>query len=144
MGEGIETGDTVTFNYEGRIEDGSTFHTLDEEPLAVQVGSGTLVKGLEEGLLGMETGQEKEFTVPPEKGYGVVNREMIHTVEASVFDETDITPEEGMILKTPHGNCHILQVKDDKIEISYNHPLAGHTLNYKVKIINIDKKKSSS
>lgn len=140
MSKGIETGDTVTFNYEGKIEDGSTFRILDEEPLAVEIGSGALVKGLEEGLLGMEAGQEKEFTVSPEKGYGVENPEMVQTVEAKLFDDTDITPEAGMILKTPHGNCHVLRVEGDNVEISYNHPLAGHTLHYKVKVINIEKK----
>ncbi|MEQ9618567.1 MAG: FKBP-type peptidyl-prolyl cis-trans isomerase [Deltaproteobacteria bacterium] len=144
MSKGIETGDTVTFNYEGKIEDGSTFRTFDEEPFAVEIGSGSLVKGLEEGLLGMEADQEKEFTVSPENGYGVENPELVHTVEAKLFDDTDITPEAGMILKTPHGNCHVVQVQDDKIKISYNHPLAGHTLHYKVKIINIEKNKSGS
>ncbi len=140
MSKGIETGDTVTFSYEGKIEDGSTFHTLDEEPLAVEIGSGSLVKGLEEELIGMQVGEEKEFKVSPEKGYGVENPEMVQTVEAKVFEGTDITPEPGMILKTPHGNCHVVQVQDDKVEISYNHPLAGKTLDYKVKVVNIAKK----
>lgn len=140
MSKGIEAGDIVTFNYEGKIEDGSTFHTFDEEPLAVEIGSKTLVKGLEEGLLGMEAGQEKEFSVPPENGYGVENPEMIHTVEARLFDDTEISPEAGMVLKTPHGNCHVIGVEEDKVKISYNHPLAGHTLHYKVKVINVEKK----
>ena len=40
MGETIEAGDKVTFNYKGSLEDGTTFHTFDEEPLAVEIGSG--------------------------------------------------------------------------------------------------------
>ena len=110
------------------------------EPLAVEIGSSTLVKGLEDGLIGMEVGQEKEFKVSPEQGYGEDKPELVQTIDSQLFAETDITPEVGMVLKTPHGNCHITKIMSDKIEISYNHPLAGKTLDYKVKIINIVKK----
>lgn len=140
MSESIEIGDTVTFGYEGRIEDGSTFHTFDDDPLAVEIGSGSLVKGLEEELIGMQTGEEKEFKVSPEKGYGEERSEMTQTLEAKLFAETDITPEVGMVLKTPHGNCHITEILEETIKISYNHPLAGRTLDYKVRVINIVKK----
>lgn len=140
MSESIEIGDTVTFNYEGRIEDGSTFHTFDEDPLVVEIGSGSLVKGLEEELIGMKTGEEKEFKVSPEQGYGEENPEMAQTVEAKLFAKADITPKVGMVLKTPHGNCHITEILEDTVKISYNHPLAGRALDYKVRVLNIVKK----
>ncbi|MFI5323392.1 MAG: FKBP-type peptidyl-prolyl cis-trans isomerase [Thermodesulfobacteriota bacterium] len=44
----VKGGDAVTLNYEGRVGDGSTFHTFDEDPITVEMGSGSLVKGLEE------------------------------------------------------------------------------------------------
>ncbi len=140
MTKKVEAGDKVTFNYQGSLDDGTTFHTFDEEPLAVEIGSGSLVKGLEEGLIGMEEGQEKEFKVSPAEGYGEDKPELVQTIDSQLFAETDITPETGMVLKTPHGNCHVSKVMDDKIEISYNHPLAGKNLDYKVKVINIVKK----
>jgi FKBP-type peptidyl-prolyl cis-trans isomerase 2 len=133
-------GDTVTFNYEGRVEDGSTFHTFDEAPITVELGTGNLVKGLEEGLIGMADGEEKEFRVSPENGYGIEKPELIHTVDREMFAGTEIAPEVGMVLKTPHGNCHITKIEEGKIEISYNHPLAGRTLGYKVKVIKVVKK----
>ena len=136
----IERGYAVTFNYEGSIEDGSTFHTFDEDPLIVEIGSGYLVNGLEEQLIGMAEGEEKEFRVAPENGYGLEKPELIRTVDSGLFAETDITPEIGMIFKTPHGNCHITKIEGDDIEISYNHPLAGKELDYKVKIIKVVKK----
>lgn len=136
----VKGGDAVTLNYEGRVEDGSTFHTFDEDPITVEMGSGSLVKGLEEQLIGMTEGEEKEFRVAPENGYGLEKSELIQTVGSGVFAETEITPEIGMIFKTPHGNCHITKIDVDKIEISYNHPLAGKVLDYKVKIIKIVRK----
>ncbi|MEW6143691.1 MAG: FKBP-type peptidyl-prolyl cis-trans isomerase [Thermodesulfobacteriota bacterium] len=140
MSKKAERGDAVTFNYEGRIEDGSTFHTFEESPITVDLGSGSLVKGLEEGLIGMADGEEKEFRVSPENGYGVEKPELIHTIDSNLFAGTEITPEVGMVLKTPHGNCHITRMEEGKIEISYNHPLAGRTLDYRVKVIKVVKK----
>lgn len=79
MSDTIEMGDTVTFNYEGKVEDGSTFHTFDEDPLAVELGTGALIKGLEEELIGMAAGEEKTFQVTPEKAYGVENPGLVQT-----------------------------------------------------------------
>ncbi|MCC6712406.1 MAG: peptidylprolyl isomerase [Candidatus Dadabacteria bacterium] len=137
MSAKIEMGDTVTFNYEGKVEDGSTFHTLDEEPLAVELGTGALVKGLEEGLVGMAAGEEKTFKVAPEKGYGVENPDLVQTVEKKLFADAGMNPEPGLVFKTPNGNCHITRVLEDRVEISYNHPLAGRTLDYHVKVIGV-------
>lgn len=140
MSEIIEVGDTVTFTYEGKIEDGSTFHLHEDGPVAVQIGDKKLVKGLEEGIIGMEQGGEKEFKVSPADGYGEINLDLIQTVEAEMLKQTDITPEVGMVIQTSYGNCHVTEVSDDTVEISYNHPLAGETLTYSVKIVHIQKK----
>ncbi len=140
MSEIIEVGDTVTFTYEGKIDDGSTFHLHEDGPVAVQIGDKKLVKGLEEGIIGMEQGGEKEFKVSPADGYGEINLDLIQTVEAEMLEQTDITPEVGMVIQTSYGNCHVTEVSDDTVEISYNHPLAGETLTYSVKIVHIQKK----
>ena len=140
MGIKVERGYAVTFNFEGKIEDGSTFHTFDEDPLSVEIGTGSLVRGLEDQLIGMAEGEEKEFRVSPEDGYGVEKPELIQTLDSGLFADTGITPEVGMILKTPHGNCHVTKIEGGKIEISYNHPLAGKVLDYKVKILKVVEK----
>ena len=140
MSEIIEVGDTVTFTYEGKIEDGSTFHLHEDGPVAVHIGDKKLVKGLEEGIIGMEQGGEKEFKVSPADGYGEINLDLIQTVEAEMLKQTDITPEVGMVIQTSYGNCHVTEISDDTVEISYNHPLAGETLTYSVKIVHIQKK----
>lgn len=140
MSKVAERGDIVTLNYEGRVGDGSTFRTFDEEPVTIEVGSGSLVKGFEEQVQGMTEGEEKEFRVAPEDGYGVLKPELVLTVRADLFADSDITPDVGMVLKTPHGNCHVTRIEGGEIEISYNHPLAGETLEYKVKLIKVVKK----
>jgi len=140
MSDTIEIGDTVAFTYEGRIGDGSTFHLHDDGLLTIEIGSGELVKGLENALIGMEGGQEKEFQVSPEEGYGEINLDLVQIVDSEMLTQTDIKPEIGLVIQTSYGNCHITEINDDNIEISYNHPLAGETLTYGVKIINVKKK----
>jgi len=140
MSNTIEVGDTVTFTYEGQIGDSSTFHLHDDGPVAIEIGSGELVKGLENGLIGMEQGQDKEFKVSPSEGYGEINLDLIQIIDSELLKDTDITPEVGLVIQTSHGNCHVTEINDDSIEISYNHPLAGETLTYSVKIINVKKK----
>ena len=140
MAEVVENGDTVTFTYEGRIEDGSTFHLHDDGPVAVEIGDGKLVKGLEAGLIGMESGQDKEFQVSAAEGYGEINIDLIQDVDLELMKQNDITPEVGMVIQTSHGNCHVTKIDGNNVEISYNHPLAGNNLTYLVTVINIKKK----
>jgi FKBP-type peptidyl-prolyl cis-trans isomerase 2 len=140
MSDAIEIGDTVTFTYEGKIGDDSTFHLHEDGPVAVEMGSKQLVPGLENGIIGMEQGGEKEFKVSPAEGYGEINLDLIQEVDPLMLKETDITPEVGMVIQTSYGNCHVTEINDDTVEISYNHPLAGETLTYSVKIVHIQKK----
>lgn len=140
MSEAIAMGDTVTFTYESKIEDGSTFHLHEDGPVAVEIGSGDLVKGLENNVIGMEQGQDKEFEVSAEEGYGEINLDLIQDVDLELLKQNDITPEVGMVIQTSHGNCHVVEIKGNNVEISYNHPLAGNKLTYSVKIVNVQKK----
>lgn len=140
MSDTIEIGDTVTFTYEGKIEDESTFHLHEDSPVAIEIGSKQLVPGLEKGIIGMENGGEKEFQVPPAEGYGVINPDLIQTVDLELLKQRDIHPELGMVIQTPHGNCHVTEMDGNNVKISYNHPLAGQTLTYSVKIVHVQKK----
>ncbi|MEM7008217.1 MAG: FKBP-type peptidyl-prolyl cis-trans isomerase, partial [Thermodesulfobacteriota bacterium] len=102
--------------------------------------SGDLVKGLENALIGMESGQDKEFEVPAAEGYGEVNIDLIQNVDLELLKQNEIEPEVGMVIQTSHGNCHVTNIDGNDVEISYNHPLAGNNLSYSVKIVNVKKK----
>ena len=140
MSDAIAEGDKVTISFEGRLEDGSTFHTFEQEPLTGVIGEGEFVSGLEKELIGMEEGEERKFKIPPEEAYGHENPELIQTLDAKVFEGTNIKPEKGHILETPHGNCYVMEVTEETVKINYNHPLAGKELYYNVKIDSVEKK----
>jgi FKBP-type peptidyl-prolyl cis-trans isomerase len=69
-------GDTLVMNYTGRLTDGTVFDSNVDprfghvQPFSFVLGAGQVIKGWDEGLVGMKVGEKKTLTIPPEKGYG--------------------------------------------------------------------------
>jgi len=72
QGDEVKTGDLVTVNYEGRLEDGTVFDSSYErgEPITVPLGQGQVIQGWEQGLVGMKVGEKRKLTIPSALGYG--------------------------------------------------------------------------
>ena len=75
IGEGSEVKkfDIVTVNYTGTLEDGTKFDSSlnpGRTPFRFTVGAGQVIKGWDEGLMGMKVGGKRKLTIPPELGYG--------------------------------------------------------------------------
>lgn len=75
-GQVSKNGDTLVMNYTGRLENGTVFDSNVDpkfnhvEPFVFTLGSGQVIAGWDEGLLGMKVGEKKTLTISPEKGYG--------------------------------------------------------------------------
>lgn len=71
-GQEVKNGDTVSVHYTGTLTDGTKFDSsLDRgEPFSFTVGEGSVIKGWDEGLVGMKIGGKRKLTIPPELGYG--------------------------------------------------------------------------
>ena len=67
----VKPGDTVRLHYTGKLDDGTEFDSsAGRDPLEFTVGSGQIIPGLDQAVSGMEVGESKTVTVPPEQAYG--------------------------------------------------------------------------
>jgi len=144
----IENTNTVTLDYEGRLENGQIFDSSkrgeESHPLIFEVGSGKVIKGFDEAVVGMEKDEEKEFEILPENAYGEYNSELKKDIPRSSLP-AEGTPKVGMglMMTMPDGNqipSQIMAVDEEKVTIDLNHPLAGKKLIFKIKIVDINSK----
>lgn len=141
----IKNGDKIKVEYTGTLEDGTTFDSsAGKEPLEFEVGSGQLIKGFDAAVVGMEKGEEKEIKLGPDEAYGQSNPQAIHKVPKDQMPPPPDGQElkAGMMLgvKTPEGQqipAKVAEVTDTEVTIDMNHPLAGKTLTFKIKVIEI-------
>lgn len=123
---------TLTVN--GEILDSSE----GEEPLEFLQGHQNIVPGLERELYGMKVGESKQVKVEPEDGYGLVDKDAFLEISRNEFPE-DIPLEPGVELDLRDDDGEIMSatiasVEGDMVLLDLNHPLAGATLDFDVKI----------
>ncbi len=74
VGDGAlaETGKTVSVHYTGWLTDGTKFDSsLDRgQPFSFDLGGGHVIRGWDEGVVGMRVGGKRKLTIPPDLGYG--------------------------------------------------------------------------
>lgn len=137
----VSPGKEVSIEYTLRLEDKSVVDTnVGGEPLTYTQGEQQIISGLETEVEGMAVGESKAVTVPPERGYGVM--------DAAAFREVDNehVPEGARVVgaklqgRDASGQsvyARVAQVKEDTVILDFNHPLAGKTLFFEVKILDI-------
>ena len=91
IGEGNEVKkfDIVTVNYTGTLEDGTKFDSSlnpGRTPFRFTVGAGQVIKGWDEGLMGMKVGGKRKLTIPPELGFGSRDNGPIPANSTLIFD----------------------------------------------------------
>src|SRR5688572_5075846 len=142
MGQ-VKTGDKVKVHYHGKLTSGETFDSSSgREPLEFEVGSGSVIKGFEEGVTGMAIGEKKTINIPFDEAYGPVNPEMIIEMPKDRFPK-DMEIEEGMplMMSDQEGNqfqVTVTEIRDKVILLDANHPLAGKDLVFDLELVDIE------
>ncbi|SHO50681.1 FKBP-type peptidyl-prolyl cis-trans isomerase [Desulfopila aestuarii] len=143
----IEKNDIVTIAFIGKLDNGAEFMTVTQEnPMKVHVGASEMPPTVETALLGLKVGQTRKVRVSPDEGYGPRQKDLLQTIENPEFIEK-IKPRPGMILSLKverEGEEHqvpatVIEINDKSVVVDYNHPLAGHHLNYDITILDIQK-----
>lgn len=140
----VKKGDKIKIDYEGSFDDGSVFDSSEKtgQALEFEVGSGHVIQGFDDAVVGMEVGDEKTFRLTPDEAYGPHNPELIKEIPRNQIPEGEQEPRPGMllILSLPSGEqapALITAVTDEKVTIDLNHILAGKDLNFKIKLLDI-------
>jgi FKBP-type peptidyl-prolyl cis-trans isomerase SlyD len=130
----------VTLEYVLRLDDGQEVDRSDDgEPLQFLQGRGQILPGLEVALYGMAVGEEKEVVVEPEDGYGEYDPDGLVTMPRDAFPADVALAEGEQILVRESDEDELIEatvagLKGDEVVLDFNHPLAGETLYFWVKV----------
>lgn len=136
----VKTGDKVKIEYTGTLEDGTIFDSSADHgnPLEFEVGSGQVIKGFDDAILGMNEGEEKQFSIEPADAYGEHDPTLVQNVPREIFpQDAELVP--GLLFEAglPTGEkvpATITDVQGGIVSVDLNHPLAGKKLNFKIKV----------
>ena len=136
----VELGTKVTLHFALILEDGDVVDSnFETAPATFTVGDGNLLPGFESTLIGLENGDEREFTIPPEEAFGQHNPQNVQRVDRSNFDQQEL--EVGAMFSFQNGDGElpgvIIEFEDEEILVDFNHPLAGKNIIFQVKIMDI-------
>jgi peptidylprolyl isomerase len=137
-----QQGDTVRVHYTGTLTDQTVFDTSHgREPLEFTIGTGQLIPGFEEAIVGMEVGDTKTVHIPAEQAYGQHHTELVATVDRTQLP-TELVLEVGQHyqFQQPDGQAVIVAVTDlspSQVTFDANHPLAGQDLTFELELVDI-------
>ncbi len=146
----IKKNDFVEIEYTGRLkESNAVFDTTQEKvakendlydknadysPLIICVGENHILRGLEEQMIGKETGHEYTFEVSSDNAFGRKDPKLIQLVPTNKFRQQNIQPFPGLQLNIDGVFGVVKTVSGGRCLVDFNHPLAGKDLVYNVKI----------
>ncbi|MEA5597509.1 peptidylprolyl isomerase [Rivularia sp. UHCC 0363] len=138
-----KAGNNVKVHYTGKLDDGTVFDSSAErEPLQFSLGSGNVIPGFEEAIIGMAPGESKTATIPPDQAYGHQRDELVITVEKEQIP-TDLSVEIGQQLRISQNDGQVIpvivtEVSDSKVTLDANHPLAGQQLTFDIQLVEVN------
>ena len=135
-------GSRVKVHYTGTFDDGSVFDTsVSGEPLEFVIGDGSMISGFEEAVTGMHLNEIKKITLTADEAYGEHEDDLVVEIDKKELPE-DFKAEIGIQVSLEDGEGNVLyavvkEVKDDTIVLDANHQLAGRSLNFEIKLVEV-------
>jgi peptidylprolyl isomerase len=135
-------GDKVKINYTGSLEDGTVFSSSPEEdPLEFTIGQKKLLPSFENAVIGMNEGETKSVSIPPEDAFGIPKEDLIFDVQRTKLPP-DIDLKLGGVLRVgsdtgKNFDVAITNIDDETVTLDGNHPLAGKVLNLEIQLVEI-------
>jgi FKBP-type peptidyl-prolyl cis-trans isomerase SlyD len=137
----IKNGSVVSVEYTLSGEDGKVIDSnKGKEPLKYTQGMRQIIPGFEKELAGMKVGGEKHFKIKPEDGYGPVNPNAVQEVPKEKIPAEGLKVGITLTARNTQGQMmqvRVREIKEKTVVLDLNHPLAGRTLLFDVKVVNI-------
>ncbi len=137
----VKDGLMVSFDYTLKSPDGKLIETSKgREPLKYIHGQKMMIPGLEKEMTGMKVGGEKHVTVKPEDGYGKINPKAVQEVPKEKLPPNALKIGAVLAAKSPEGMVvpmTVREIKEKTVVMDLNHPMAGKTLVFDIKIVDI-------
>jgi len=139
----VKEGEKVSVEYKGMLEDGTVFDASEKhgKPLEFEVGKKMVIKGFNDAVVGMKVGDEKDIVIKPEEAYGQRNEELKKAIpKESLPKDKEVKEGMLMVMQLPNGQqipAKVKEIKEKEIVIDLNHPLAGKTLKFWIKLVKI-------
>ncbi len=137
----ITEGKTVSIEYTLKLQNDEVVDTnVGGEPLTYVHGSNQIIPGLEKEIEGLEKGDERKVEVKPEEGYGPTIPEAVIEVEKTQLPQELQQTGARVQSQSPDGQTlrgRVTELKESTATIDFNHPLAGETLYFDVKVVDV-------
>ena len=137
----IQEGAVVSIEYMLTDDAGTVIDTnVGKAPLSYIHGAGQIVRGLERELNGLKVGERKKVQVKPEDGYGATNEKAFQEIPREGIPPEAQKAGTLLMIKGTDGRAipvRVHEVKEKTVVVDFNHPLAGKTLNFDVKVMDI-------
>lgn len=138
----IENGAKVQLEYTLKDDGGEVLDSnKGREPLTYTQGQKQIIPGLEQALSGMHAGEEKKVTIKPVDAYGEVNPSAVTEVPKEMLPPDALKVGTQLVAQSQAGDRRIVRIKEVRektVVIDLNHPLAGKTLFFDVKVLGVE------
>jgi len=135
----VSQGAQVSLEFTVSLDDQTVIGSNTGEPAVFTQGSGEIFPAIEQAIEGMAVGENKEVVLQPEEAYGVVNPDAIQQVEKARVPEA--AQHVGAELHAEGADeeirARVIEVHDDMVTVDFNHPLAGKSLSFEVKVLEV-------
>ena len=135
----VSVGDNVSVYYTGKFTNGTIFSSnFGSQPLNFTVGSGQLITGFDNAVIGMKLNEVKNVTLSPSEAYGGVNQSLIVSLPKAAAGNKTISV--GTKVSSGTGRQGVVTaINSNSITVDFNSPLAGKTLVFEIKVLSIKK-----
>ena len=137
----IEDGSTVQLEYTLKDDAGTVLDSnKGQTPLTFVQGEAHMLPGLEKQLAGMHAGEEKQVVLKPDEAYGPVDPSAQTEVPKELMPAEGLTVGARLLARSSEGEQRpvtVKEIKEKTVVLDLNHPLAGKTLVFEIKVLGV-------